>query len=213
MISQRFDLSSQRSPPFGSQHRYFCQKPSEVAQACVMPRFSRCHTNERFHLDFARFRTVSLCTGTELLGPCYKTGKYALKKSSRPTDKLRVLLFHKKDRATLDKSLTIGIVLNRVSYLLKAVCFTRFELSIQSAFHQSLTLLVLYRSRADIEPSEPQHSVFALPRSSNVTESCVPYVWQCLSLYRSITLYGPCSNSSSETNKATQQNSTSTTLT
>jgi hypothetical protein len=57
-----------------------------------------------------------------------------------------------------------------------ATCFTRFELSIQSAFHQSLTVLVCYRSCADIEPSESQHSVFALPRSSNVTESHFLYV-------------------------------------
>jgi len=73
----------------------------------------------------------------------------------------------------LSQSLTRGFALNKVIHLLKVVCFTRFELSIQSAFHQSLTLLVLYRSRADIEPSGPQHPVFALPRSSNVTESCV----------------------------------------
>jgi len=80
----------------------------------------------------------------------------------------------------LSQSLTRGFALNKVSHLLKVVCFTRFELSIQSAFHQSLTLLVLYRSRADIEPSGPQHPVFALPRPSNVTESYGLFVWQVL---------------------------------
>jgi len=125
---------------------------------------------------------------------------------------LSTLTLREKGRTTLDKSLTIGFALNRVSYLLKAVCFTRFELSIQSAFHQSLTLLVLYRARADIEPSGPQHPVFALPRSSNVTESWASYVRQSRSLYRPITLYGPCSNLSSETDKVTQQSPTSTTL-
>jgi hypothetical protein len=33
---------------------------------------------------------------------------------------------------------------------LRASCFTHFELSWQSAFHQSLTLLVHYRSRVGI---------------------------------------------------------------
>jgi hypothetical protein len=52
----------------------------------------------------------------------------------------------------------------------RAACFTRFELSLQSAFHQSLALLVLYRSHADIEPSQPQHWALALLTPSNATD-------------------------------------------
>lgn len=53
MISQRFDLSSQRSPPFGSQHQYFSQIAIESG---FIPCFGKVdfqarHLKARLHYD------------------------------------------------------------------------------------------------------------------------------------------------------------------